>query len=152
MAMPSTSKKQADFMDEEFTPTPVVVADLTIDLGSQIQKGNNKLTPNEDPEVKADRDVQDRHGGIAPPPTPGAAVGPTKNTDRQRSTTLTNTASGGGGAQDSTSTRCALGTSSRVLRMLTESGDVIRYVFLLSAGVRPFILDIGGGGRPVFSS
>ena len=38
------------------------------------------------------------------------------------------------GAQDSTSTRCALGTSSRVLKMLTESGDVIRYVFLLSAG------------------
>ena len=56
------------------------------------------------------------------------------------------------GAQDSTSTRCALGTSSRVLRMLTESGDVIRYVFLLSAGLRPFILDVGGGGEPVVSS
>ena len=56
------------------------------------------------------------------------------------------------GAQDSTSTRCALGTSSRVLRMLTESGDVIRYVFLLSAGLRPFILDVGGSGEPVVSS
>ena len=56
------------------------------------------------------------------------------------------------GAQDSTSTRCALGTSSRVLRMLTESGDVIRYVFLLSAGFRQDILDVGGGSRPVFSS
>ena len=56
------------------------------------------------------------------------------------------------GAQDSTSTRCALGTSSRVLRMLTESGEVIRYVFLLSAGLRQDILHVGGGGRPVFSS
>ena len=56
------------------------------------------------------------------------------------------------GAQDSTSTRCALGTSSRVLRMLTESWDVIRYVFLLSAGLWTFILDVRGGGKPVFSS
>ena len=56
------------------------------------------------------------------------------------------------GAQDSTSARCVLGTSSRVLRMLTESGDVIRYVFLLSAGLGPLILDVGGGGEPVFSS
>ena len=56
------------------------------------------------------------------------------------------------GAQDSTSTRCAPGTSSRVLRMLTESGGVIRYVFLQSADSRQDILDVGGGGRPVFSS
>ena len=56
------------------------------------------------------------------------------------------------GAQDSTSARCALGTSTRVLRLLTESGDVIRYVFLLSAGVRQDKLDVGGGGRPVCSS
>ena len=56
------------------------------------------------------------------------------------------------GARDSTSTRCALGTSSRVLRMLTESGGVFRYVFLLSAGLRQDLLDVGGGGRPVFSS
>ena len=27
--------------------------------------------------------------------------------------------------------------------MLTESGDGIRYVFLLSAGLRPFILHVG---------
>ena len=33
--------------------------------------------------------------------------------------------------------------------MLTESRDVIRYVFLLSAGLRPFILEVGGGGEPV---
>ena len=58
----------------------------------------------------------------------------------------------GEGAQDSTSTRCALGTSSRVLRMPTESGDVIRYVFLQSAGLRQDMLDVGGGGRPVVSS
>ena len=38
------------------------------------------------------------------------------------------------------------------LRMLTESGGVIRYVFLLSAGLRQDILDVRGGGRPVFSS
>ena len=55
------------------------------------------------------------------------------------------------GAQDSTSTRCALGTSSRVLKMLTESEDIIRYVFLLSADLRPFLLDVRGGGEPVFS-
>ena len=36
--------------------------------------------------------------------------------------------------------------------MLTESGDVIRYLFLLSAGLRPFILDVGGGGERVVSS
>ena len=35
--------------------------------------------------------------------------------------------------------------------MVTESGDVIRYVFLLSAGLRPFVPDVGGGGEPVFS-
>ena len=47
------------------------------------------------------------------------------------------------GAQDSTSTRCALGTSSRMLRILRESVDVIRYVFLLSAGLRPSYLTSG---------
>ena len=36
--------------------------------------------------------------------------------------------------------------------MLTESGDVIRYVVLLSAGVRPYVVDVRGGGEPVFSS
>ena len=36
--------------------------------------------------------------------------------------------------------------------MLTESGGVFRYVFLLSAGLRQDLLDVGGGGRPVFSS
>ena len=39
-----------------------------------------------------------------------------------------------------------------MLRILTESGDVIRYIFLLSAGLGPFILDVGGGGEPVVSS
>ena len=68
MAMPNTLKQQADFMDWEFTLTPVVVVDLTINLGCQIQKGKKKLTRNEDTEVKANRDVRDRHGGTAPPP------------------------------------------------------------------------------------
>ena len=36
--------------------------------------------------------------------------------------------------------------------MLIESGDVIRYVFLLWAGLRTVILDIRGGGEPEFSS
>ena len=36
--------------------------------------------------------------------------------------------------------------------MLTESKDVIRYVFLLSAGVRPFMFDVGGGSEPIFST
>ena len=36
--------------------------------------------------------------------------------------------------------------------MLIESGDVIRYVFLLSVCLRPFILDVGSGGEPVVSS
>ena len=35
--------------------------------------------------------------------------------------------------------------------MQTESVDVIKYVFLLSAGLRPFILVVGGGGNPVFA-
>ena len=49
-------------------------------------------------------------------------------------------------ARDSTSTRCALGTSSRV-RMLTESGEFIRYVSLQSAGLSTFVLvDVGGCG------
>lgn len=56
------------------------------------------------------------------------------------------------GTQDSTSTRCALGTSSRELRMPTASGDVIRYVSLLLAGFEPCILDVRGGDRPDFSS
>ena len=55
------------------------------------------------------------------------------------------------GARHSTSTWCTLGTSSQVLRMLTESGDVIRYVFLLSAGLRTFVLDVGGSSEPIFS-
>ena len=55
-------------------------------------------------------------------------------------------------AQDSTSTRCVVGTSSLLLRMLTESGDVVIYVFSLSAGLRPFILDVQGGVEPIFSS
>ena len=33
------------------------------------------------------------------------------------------------GAQDSTSTRCALGTSSRELRILIESGDIYQVYF-----------------------
>ena len=36
--------------------------------------------------------------------------------------------------------------------MLTGSEDVIRYVFLLSAGLRPLILDVGGSGEPIVSS
>ena len=36
--------------------------------------------------------------------------------------------------------------------MLTESGGVFRYVFLVSADLRQDMLDVGGGGRPVFSS
>ena len=55
-------------------------------------------------------------------------------------------------AQDSTYTRYALKTSSHALRMLTESGDVIRYDFLLSAGFRPFIVYVGGSGEPICSS
>ena len=53
------------------------------------------------------------------------------------------------GARDSTSTRCALGTSSRLLRMPTESGDVIRYVFLWSAGLGQDMLDVGGVANPL---
>ena len=54
------------------------------------------------------------------------------------------------GAQDSTSTRCVLGTSSRALRMLTESGDIIRYVFLRSVGLSDSML-VDGGGCDLFS-
>ena len=96
-AIPSIPKEQTDPMDWEFTPTPVIVADLAVDLERQIKKGKKTLTSNENPEDKADRDARARRGGTAPPPTPGAALGPTETTGRQRSTTLTNTASGGSG-------------------------------------------------------
>ena len=36
--------------------------------------------------------------------------------------------------------------------MLSESCDIIRDVFLLSAGLKPFILDVRGGGEPVVPS
>lgn len=52
------------------------------------------------------------------------------------------------GAQDSTYIWYTLGTSFRVLRMLTESGDAISYIFLVLASLRPFILDVQGEGRP----
>ena len=96
-AIPSIPKEQTDPMDLEFTPTPVIVADLVVDLERQIKKGKKTLTPNENPEDNADRDARARRGGTAPPPTPGAALGPTETTGRQRPTTLTNTASGGSG-------------------------------------------------------
>ena len=54
------------------------------------------------------------------------------------------------GTRDSTSTQCALETSSRALRMLTESGDSVRYVSFRSAGLSGFILVDGGGCGPVF--
>ena len=53
------------------------------------------------------------------------------------------------GAREFTSTQCILGTSSRELRTLTESGDVIRYVFLRSAGLSDSLLVGGGGCGPV---
>ena len=54
LAIPSIPKEQAERMDGEFTLTPIVVADLAIDLERQIEKEKKKLTPNEDPENKAD--------------------------------------------------------------------------------------------------
>ena len=54
---PNIPKEQTDPMDWEFTPNPVIVADLAIDLEQKIKKGKNKLTPNKDPEDKADRDA-----------------------------------------------------------------------------------------------
>ena len=96
-AIPSIPKEQTDPMDWEFTPTPVTVTDLAIDLERQIKRGKKTVTPNENPEDKADRDARARCGGTVPPSTPRAALGPTENTGRQRSTTLTNTASGGSG-------------------------------------------------------
>ena len=95
--VPNIPKEQTDPMDWEFTPNLVIVADLAIDLEQKIKKGKKELTPNEDPEDKADRDARARHGGRVPPSTPRAALGPTENTGRQRSTTLTNTGSGGSG-------------------------------------------------------
>ena len=95
--VPNIPKEQTDPMVWEFTPNPVIVADLAIDLEHKIIKGKRKLTPNEDPKDKADRVAPARRGGTVPPSTPEAALGPTENTGQQRSTTLTNTASGGSG-------------------------------------------------------
>ena len=97
IVVPNISKEQTDHIDWEFTRNPVIVADLAIDLEQKIKKGKKKLTPNEDPDDKADRDARARRGGTVPPSTPGAALGPTENTGRHRSTTLTNRASGGSG-------------------------------------------------------
>ena len=36
--------------------------------------------------------------------------------------------------------------------MLAESRDVIRHVFLLSLDLWSFMLDVGGGSEPIFSS
>ena len=96
-AIPSIPKEQTDPMDWEFIPTAVTVADLAIDLERQIKGGKKTLTPDENPADKADRDARARRGGTVPPSTPEAALGPTENTGRQRSTTFTNTASGGSG-------------------------------------------------------
>ena len=38
------------------------------------------------------------------------------------------------------------------IRRGRKLGDVIIFVSLLSVGLRPFILDVEGGARPVFSS
>ena len=54
MAIPRIPKGQADPMDWEFTPTTVIVTELTIELERQIKKSKTKLTLNEDPEDKAD--------------------------------------------------------------------------------------------------
>ena len=96
-AIPSIPKEQTYPMYWECTPTPVTVTDLTIDLERQIKRGKKTITPNVDPEDKADRDACARRGGTVPPSTPGAALRPTENTGQQRSTTLTNTRSGGSG-------------------------------------------------------
>ena len=96
-AIPSIPNEHTDPMDWEFTPTPVTVTALAIDLERQIKRGKKILTPNENPEDKPDRDAHTRRGGTVPPSAPGAALGPTENTGRQRSTTLTNMASGGSG-------------------------------------------------------
>ena len=82
MAIPSIPKEHADPMDREFTPTPVIVADLAIDLERQIKKGNKMLTHNKEPEDTADRDAQARCVSTVPPSIPEAALGPTENTGR----------------------------------------------------------------------
>lgn len=55
-------------------------------------------------------------------------------------------------AQNSTSMQFTLGTSARLLKMLTELGGIISSTFLLLAGLRPVILYVGHSGRPDFSS
>ena len=75
-AIPSIPKEQTDPIDWEFTPTPVTVTDLVIDLERQIKKGKKTLTFNEHPKDKADRDARARCGGTVPPCTPRAALGP----------------------------------------------------------------------------
>ena len=55
--VPNIWKEQTDLMDWEFTPNLLIVADLAIDLEQKIKKGKKKVTPNEDPDDKADRDA-----------------------------------------------------------------------------------------------
>ena len=89
----------------------MIVVNLATDLKQKIKKGRKKLTPNENPEDKADRDARARCSGTAPPSTSGAALGPIENTSRQRSTTLTNMPSGssGGGAPSKKPKKLAAG-------------------------------------------
>ena len=60
IAITSIPKEKADLRDWEFTRTPIVVADVAMDLERPITKGKKKLSPNEDPEDKDDGDNRAR--------------------------------------------------------------------------------------------
>ena len=66
---PPTEKEGEDSMDWEWTPKPLPIPDLAIDLKNHIQKGKNKYTPSEDPMYAADRAARSQRGGTVPPPT-----------------------------------------------------------------------------------
>ena len=55
--VPNIPKEQTDLMDWEFTPNPVIVTDLAINLEQKMKKSKKKLTLTENPEDKADRDA-----------------------------------------------------------------------------------------------
>ena len=76
-------KDGEDSMDWEWTPKPLPISDLAIDLKNKIKKGKSQYTPAEDPGDAADRAARSQRGGTVPPPTPKGSLGCSENTGRK---------------------------------------------------------------------
>ena len=95
---PPTEKDGEDSMDWEWTPKPLSIPDLAINLKNKIKKGKSQYTPTEDPGDAADRAARSQRGGTVPPLTPKGSLGSSENTGRKWRTTLTSKKGSGAGA------------------------------------------------------